>query len=171
MKFSFTAKLEAQESSLGWNHFVYVPEDIALQLIEGSNRRVLSSYNQLAAVPQAIMPANGIFYLFLNQALRNRLKAKTGDMLEVCLCRDESEYGMPMPEEMLEVLIQDAQFHQYFHNLTRGKQRTLIYLVSKVKNTDSRIRKSLAIAAHLNDTLGMLDFKLLNEKIKAFNKL
>ena len=56
-------------------------------------------------------------------------------------------------------------------SLTPGKKRTLLYLVGNVKNSDSRIRKSLAIADHLTVNKGQIDFKLLNEAFKAYNKM
>jgi hypothetical protein len=55
--------------------------------------------------------------------------------------------------------------------LTKGKQRGLIYIVTKVKNTNSRLNKSLAIIEHLKDVKGNLEYKMLNEKIKYYNNL
>ncbi|MBE62878.1 MAG: hypothetical protein CMB89_11005, partial [Flammeovirgaceae bacterium] len=65
---------------------------------------------------------------------------------------------------------QDKLASEFFHDLTPGKQRNLIYIISKVKNTDSRINKALAIIDHLTERNGKLDFKLLNEKIKEYNQ-
>lgn len=69
------------------------------------------------------------------------------------------------------MLDQDEQGNELFHALTKGKQRSLVYLVTKVKNSDSRLNKSLAIIEHLKDVKGQLDFKMLNEKIKYYNNL
>ncbi|MBK8517794.1 MAG: hypothetical protein IPL55_16360 [Saprospiraceae bacterium] len=62
------------------------------------------------------------------------------------------------------------QIH-FFHALTPGKQRSLIYIVGKVKNTESKIRKSLAIADHLTSNKGKIDGKLLYEALKEYNKI
>jgi len=42
--------------------------------------------------------------------------------------------------------------------------------VNKIKNTDIKINRSMAIAQHLMDVKGMLDFKQLNETIKEYNQ-
>jgi uncharacterized protein YdeI (YjbR/CyaY-like superfamily) len=87
------------------------------------------------------------------------------------MVKDDSKYGMPMPDEFQEVLYQEPDASKYFHELTAGKQRSLLYIVGKVKNTESRIKKSLAIADHLVANKGKLDFKMLNEAFKEYNKM
>ena len=76
---------------------------------------------------------------------------------------------MPMPDELCEMLAQEDNADLYFHKLTPGKQRTLIYLVFNLKSTDARIIKALVIIEHLKEHAGELDFKLLNEKFKEVN--
>jgi uncharacterized protein YdeI (YjbR/CyaY-like superfamily) len=76
-----------------------------------------------------------------------------------------------MPEELQVLLDQDDMGNELFHALTKGKQRSLVYLVSKVKNSNSRLNKSLAIIEHLKDVKGKLDYRMLNEKIKYYNNL
>ena len=73
---------------------------------------------------------------------------------------------MPMPDEFQEVLYQEPDASNYFHALKAGKQRSLLYIVGKVKNAESRINKSLAIANHLLANKGKLDYKMLNEAFK-----
>ena len=85
--------------------------------------------------------------------------------------KDLSEYGHEMPEEMQVLLDQDEVGSGYFYGLTKGKQRGLVYIVTKVKNINSRLNKSLAILEHLKDVKGKLDYKMLNEKIKYYNNL
>ncbi len=119
-------------------------------------------------------------YVVMHPSDERYSKFKHGDQIDLewingpikaTIIKDESEYGMPMPEEFGEVLDQDHEADKYFHSLTAGKQRSLIYIVSKVKNTDSRIRKSLAIADHITANRGSIDYKLLNEAFKEYNKM
>ena len=91
-------------------------------------------------------------------------------MVHVLIEEEKSEYGMPMPEELALMLSEDETGNVHFHNLTPGNQRTLIYMVSKLKNIDARIRKALGIVEHLNDFNGILDYKALNEKFKEINQ-
>ena len=93
-----------------------------------------------------------------------------GDQVTITLEKDTSEYGMPMPESLMLLLDQDEEGSKYFHELTPGKQRSLIYIVSKVKNIDKQINKGLAILEHLREFKGQIEYKQLNEKIKSYNQ-
>jgi uncharacterized protein YdeI (YjbR/CyaY-like superfamily) len=86
--------------------------------------------------------------------------------VSVLLKKDESEYGLPMPEELQELLLQDEEGDRLFHALTIGKQRTLLYIVGSVKDTGKRISRALAIVNHLKATGGKIDYKKLNEAIR-----
>ncbi|MEZ4892245.1 MAG: YdeI/OmpD-associated family protein [Saprospiraceae bacterium] len=87
-------------------------------------------------------------------------------LLRVSLKKDTSEYGLPMPEEMAEVLAQDDEGDKLFHALTPGKIRTLLYIAGNVKSSEKRISRSIAIVEHLKETKGKIDFKMLNIKLK-----
>ncbi|MFN4123613.1 MAG: YdeI/OmpD-associated family protein [Flavobacteriales bacterium] len=75
-----------------------------------------------------------------------------------------------MPEEFEEVMQQDEIGSQLFHQLTAGKKRSLLYMIGKVKNVQSRINKSLAVMEHLKENQVKLDYKILNEKMEEFNR-
>jgi len=66
---------------------------------------------------------------------------------------------------------QEPEAKLVFDKLTPGKQRTLIYIVNKVKNPESRMKKAQAISHHLKVCQSNLDFKQLNELIKYYNNL
>ena len=73
---------------------------------------------------------------------------------------------MPMPEELGELLLIDELGSQYFHALTPGKQRALIYQVAKPKREATRLRKAVGILDYLKSVRGKLDFKELNEFVR-----
>lgn len=92
---------------------------------------------------------HGHWSVFVNQNIRKQSMINAGDELNVTLEKDKSAYGAQMPLELAELLNQDDRGSKYFHALTPGKQRTLMYIVSKI-NTNSRLNKVLAIVHHLN---------------------
>lgn len=165
----FAARLEKFENSI-WGTYISVPSEIAKAFI-GESRRVKCTFNGRELVHAAILSAHELDYILMSQNLCRRLKVEPGSMIHVEIETDNSEYGMPMPEELPVALAQEPNAWEYFHELTPGKQRNLIYIVNQVKNPESRIRKSLAIASHLSESGGKLDFKKLNIKIKEFNQL
>lgn len=168
---SFTSILTQFPSSPLWGWHFIVPAIIAKQFIQGKDRRVICTINDKVTLHCALMPNKDSWFIMLNQQIQKKLQTPLNSEITVSLIKDESEYGMPMPEELREVLDQDPAADTYFHSLTAGKQRSLIYIISKVKNTDSRIRKSLAIADHITANRGSIDYKLLNEALKEYNKM
>lgn len=165
----FTSGLKKFESNL-WGHHVEIPAAIAEQFIDGTDRRVICVLNDAVTINSSIMSSGEVFFILINKNLREKLALKIGSEIKIRLSKDHSTYGMPMPEEFATLLEQDETGSEYFHALTPGKQRALIYMVSKVKNFDSRLNKALAILFHLKEQQGKLDFKQLNLTIKAYNK-
>ena len=149
---------------------IKVPADIVNHFKEKGVKRFLIHLGPQQYKYGAILPSSSFHYILLNRDDLRKTDSFTGDTLAVSLTADESEFGLPMPEVLEEVFRQDERAAAYFEKLTGGKQRALIHLVSKVKNTASRINKALAIAAHLKEESGHLDFKKLNQLIKTYNR-
>ncbi len=166
--FIFKSHLKKFDSNL-WQYHFMVPEDILEQLILDNNKRVICNLNKISW-PCSLLKAQDYWFILVNNEIRKKLRLNEGDELLVGLEKDLSDYGFDMPEELSVLLEQDDEVNQYFMHLTVGKRRSLIYLVHKVKNTDSRLRKALAIAHHLKEVKGKLDYKLLYETIKVYNK-
>ena len=166
---SFTSTLENFGFKI-WGYHIPVNEEITNQFSEGSFRRVVCTINGIETIHSALMPIDKGSYILVNKQLRTKLGLQEGDSVKVTLEKDTSEYGRPMPESFLVLLDQDEIGSKYFHDLTPGKQRSLIYIISKVKNVNSQLNKGLAILDHLTERKGQIDYKGLNEKIKEYNQ-
>lgn len=166
----FTSTLEAFDFN-HWSYHIPVPMEIANQMMENNNRRVLIKLGYLESIPMALMKAKAYWYILVNQQIRRELNLETGQAIAVDIEKDHSEYGHEMPEEFQVMLDQDTEGCNYFKSLTPGYQRGLVYIVAKVKNPESRMKKSLAIMHHLKLAKGKLDYKQLNEVIKHYNNL
>ncbi len=172
-KIKFISEIQKFESNL-WGHHFPVPAEIAKQFVEGDNKRVICKIQHLAELPNvemqcALLKFQEDWCILLNKKMRDKLGLEIGDKIEAELTKDRSEFGMEMPEELEILLAQDEEGNDVFQKLTKGKQRTLIRIVGKVKNTNSRLNKALAIAQHLKESGGNLDFKRLNVLIKLHN--
>ncbi len=167
-KETITTTLQEFDWAIGYYHF---PIDKATteKYTSAQHKRVVCLINDQVTLHCALMPLGEGSFIMVNKKVRKELGISTGDEVELHLKKDDSEYGMPMPESLEMVLVQDDQAFEYFKSLTPGKQRSLIYIVSKLKSIDKQITKSLAIADHLKELQGRLDYKLLNEKIKEYN--
>jgi hypothetical protein len=154
-----------------WEYVFRVENSIAQQFITGDERRVVCTVNGKVRYHAALLHDGlGGFMVLVNQSRRKQLGLHAGDRLTVTLEKDTSEYGMPMSDELREVLDQDSEADALFHRLTPGKQRTLIYWTDNVKNPDIRIRRALVMTAHLVAQRGTVDFKQMNEELKAANR-
>ena len=132
---------------------------------------MICSINQKIKFPAALLKSRDYWFVLVNKSNRDNANIEEGQKIEVALEKDHSEYGHEMPEELQVLLDQDEKGSTHFFALTKGKQRALIYLVGKVKNSNSRLNKSLAIVEHLKEVQGKLDFRKLNDKIKYYNNL
>jgi len=168
-KTSFKAVLENFDTKL-WQYHFPVPENIAQKFIEKENRRIIGQIKNIR-FHAALMKSKDYWFILINQKLREQLGLQEGDCIIMEIEKDHSEFGHEMPAELQILLEQDDEGNQFFRSLTKGKQRSLVYIVTKVKNTNSRLNKALAIVDHLKEVQGKLDFRLLNEKIKYYNNL
>jgi hypothetical protein len=154
-----------------WNYHIPVSEEIANQMMDEKHRRVLVWIKGSGPYHMALMKSKEYWYILVNQDLRTRFNLDGEKSFPVRIERDHSEFGHDVPEELQVLLDQDDAGNDYFRKLTPGKQRSLVYIVTTVKNSDSRMRKSLAIIHHLKLAKGKLDFKQLNEWIKHYNNI
>ncbi len=166
---SFQTRLEMLNSNVYGYNFPITAE-ITDQFVEGNNRRVICLINDQIELRSSLMPKKeGGSYLLINNEVRKKLNIELGSEVRIQLQKDRSQYGIETPEELMVLLDQEPEASRLFHDLTPGKQRSLMYLVNKVKNVDSRLNKALAIVHHLKEVNGQLDYKLLNETIKFYN--
>ena len=148
-------------------HFIGVSKKMADSFkFEKGSRRVVCTLNGTETFPCALMPHDGAFFLMVNKATRARLGVVAGDLVTVEIVKDESKYGMPMPEELQEVLDQDAEGDRLFHALTPGKQRSMLYFIGKIKDIDRRIHTALIFLEHLKRNDGKIDHARLTEDLK-----
>lgn len=173
MHLEFSAPLITQHSSIDWNNIVQIPLEFHEEIRNQDHLRVKCVFNAndiSVTAHISIKKRRDELYLVLNAAQRKKIKVSEGDTIHLTLDLETSPYGMPMPEEFLLMMQEDERADKLFHNLTPGKQRSLIYTVSKLKNVDARIRKALAICEHLVEYNGELDYKALNDKVKEVNQ-
>jgi hypothetical protein len=155
------------DNALYWELHIPIPESVFQQLhAEAKDKRVICTLKNEYTFHCAMLPKVTFHYILLNREVCKKLNLHLNDDIEVVLVKDESKYGMPLSEEMQEVFFSDPEGSELFHQLTPGKQRTLIHVVNKYKSSQLRIEKSFVILDHLKNRKGVLDFKGLNEDFK-----
>jgi hypothetical protein len=163
---NFTAILQKFDSKL-WSHHIVVPQEIAIKFISGTDRRVVCTLNDCISFQCALMPLNdNSSFININKKIRDQLRIHEGSTVQVRLEKDMSQYGLPLPEELSALFEIDEEGKNLFHELTPGKQRTLLYIAGTGKNEETRIRKAIILIEHLKTQKGKIDFKLLYEALK-----
>lgn len=146
-----------------------VPNDVAAYFLETSGTRVVCSIHREISIQCALMPkGDGSYFININKEIRKKLRLSQGDEADVELRKDDSKYGLPVPPEMEELLIQDVDGERLFHALTMGKQRSLMHIIGKPKSSDVRLRKALMTLDYLKSVNGKLEFRELNQFYKEY---
>ena len=162
----FRTILQKFDSSL-WHYHLAVPEVVGKTFIRQDNRRVICTLNGKVSFQCALMPkGDGSFFINVNKRIRKQLGLEEGMEVIAGLRNDDSAYGLPMPEELEELMKQDGEGEKLFHALTPGKQRTLLYIIGSPKGGATRLRRAVAVINHLKNNDGKINYKALNTDIR-----
>ena len=164
-KLEFKTLLE-RSGETNWHFLIIEAKIVARLAFKDKFRRVLCSMNGSKPFHCALLPSGERFYIIVNKKRREALGIVAGDHVDVLLEKDDSEYGLPMPEEVREVLNQDPEGDRLFHELTPGKQRSMLYWLSRTKDVDRRIHETLIFMEHLKNNDGKIDNKKLQQELK-----
>ncbi len=144
-----------------------VPDEVVHYFKNKKISRVVCCIEDNLEFQCALMPAgSGTYFINVNKEIRRKSRWQIGESRDIALFEDESTYGLIMPEELREVLRTDSEGDEFFHALTAGKQRNLIYIASKPKTPSIRLKKSIIMIDYLKESGGKLDFKELNQAFK-----
>ena len=150
----FTSKIDYLEKLK--LHHLTVSEEILLQYQEEGddgltfNQRFIITVNGTVQWRAgSVSLGNRLAYITLSKARMKELEVDLGDTVTVALEKDRSKYGMEIPEEFEEVLLQDDYAKQRFESLTMGLQRAVIYIVAQLKSSQKRIDKSIFLLENL----------------------
>ena len=165
----FTSRLEESRNKLWGCHF-RVPRSVAQRLVTNASRRVVCTLNDAAEYQCALIPGgSGSYVITVNKQLQRKLKVGIGSTIHIALRKDDSTYGLPMPEEFEELLAQDKEGNRLFQALTRGRQRTLLYIVGKSRTPEERLRRANIILRHLLANAGTINYRTLSASLKKSN--
>lgn len=154
MENSFESKIEYLEKLK--LHYVSVSEEILQQHQAkedtGSvfNQRFqITINNAISWKAGSVSLGNRMAYITISQARMKQLQVDQGDTVLVHLLKDNSKYGMDVPEEFEEFLRQDDYAKERFESLSMGLQRAVIYVVAQLKSSQKRIDKSMFLMENL----------------------
>ncbi len=134
-------------------NYIEIPEHIIQKLGGGLTKRLLCTLNNSITFQCGLMAlGNGSAYITINAKRMKQLGVSLGDTVNVSLVKDQSQYGMDMPEELAEWLLQDDEGKRRFDLLTPGKKRYIIYYLGMIKNKQLRLDRTMLIIENLKKT-------------------
>lgn len=150
-------KLTTTLKKSGSSHFIPLSEENALAIMEKFGKRVLCKINGNSIHCALLNSKKRGYYIMVGKSTLQKIKAKEGDRLKMEIEKDESTYQAALPEELEVVLHTDPDGMVFFQKLTPGKQRSLIHMVGKAKQSDTRINRAIRILEKLK--MGYTDLK------------
>jgi hypothetical protein len=134
-----------EEPRRGWPASLPVPEHIAARFgLDARPTRVICTLGN-TRFPCAIVSSGERRFIHLSQRLRDEAGVAIGQRVRVTLARDERPSEVELPAELEEVLRQEAHGARLFTALSPGRQRGIAALLLRVKSSERRIEKALAI--------------------------
>ena len=138
--------------SLMGMHCLLIPAEIVQYFGGKFNVRLLCRINEFEAFQCGLVSlGKGEAYISINKKRMKSFNLVDGDIVEIVLELDESQFGMVVPEELVEVFAQDSEGYTRFQNLAPGKQRYIIYYVNSVKSSELRIKRALLLINNLKN--------------------
>ncbi len=133
---------------------LYIPEEIYKPFADAKHSRVklVATFNNTSIEFYAAIKKDkntGDYVFMFSKQKQKALGVVLNDYLELQIFEDTSKYGVDMPEELEAVLLTDYEAYQLFESFTPGKQRSIIYAILRIKNSQSRIDKSLILCENL----------------------
>ena len=163
----FRSNLEITDSSPPW-HILRVPKaKVADFGFKGNLRRVICTLNGTETFNCSLFPSKGDYLITVSKKLRDKLGLAIGKTVAIELAKDESQFGMPMPEEFEEVLRQDGEGERLFNALSPGNQRLMLKLIVFVMDVDKRIIRSLVGLEVLKRCEGKFEYHLLHDAMRV----
>jgi hypothetical protein len=141
------------EITITGKHFsLILPETIIQPFLEKGLKRVkvnASFEDKTLSFHGAIQKRNGIYCMMFSKQKQKELGIFPNDYFQLQFFEDDSKYGVEMPEELDAVLKSDNEAFEIFDAFTDGKKRGIIYKILSIKNSQTRIKKSILTCENL----------------------
>ena len=154
------------EVTLANKQSIILPDAPIAPFIEGNHKRikVVATFEGKSIEFYAALKRfkSGVHLIYFSKGKQKELGVFMNDYFELQVFEDTSKYGVEMSEELEAVLLSDYDAYTIFENLTPGKQRSIIYAISRYKSAQLRVDKALLLTENLKR--GITDQKLWFKK-------
>lgn len=130
--------------------YLEVPENVVKKIGGIGKQRLICEVNKQLKFQCGLMSlSEGRAYISINSKRMKELGVTKGDTVNVILTEDHSEYGVDVPEELIELFKQDPEGKKRFDLLKPGMQRYILQYVNTVKSVQLRVDRSFFLISNL----------------------
>jgi hypothetical protein len=142
-------------------YYLEVPAIVVKKVGGIGKMRLICEVNKQITFQCGLMSLpEGKAYISINSKRMKELGIVMGDMANVILTEDKSEFGVDVAEELTELFKQDPEGKRRFDLLKPGMQRYILNYVNTVKSPQLRLDKAFMLITNLkNLTQGKETFK------------
>lgn len=141
--------------------YLEIPADVVKKIGGIGKQRLICEVNKQIKFQCGLMSlSEGRAYISINSKRMKELGVERGDSVKIILTEDNSEYGVEVPDELLELFRQDPEGKKRFDLLKPGMQRYILNYVATVKSTQLRIDRAFLLISNLKkQPIGKESFK------------
>ena len=135
-----------------------IPEEHALPFLAKGHKRVMAIAEfegKKLRFHAALQKYRERFVITFGKRYQKELGIFANDYFQLQFFEDTSKYGVDIPEELEAVLETDPEALKILESFSEGKIRSIVYMISRFKNSQTRIDKSLILCNNLK--LGIQD--------------
>lgn len=130
--------------------YLEIPASVVKQIGGIGKQRLFCEVNKTVKFQCGLIAlGEGKAYISINSKRMKEAGVGFGDMVNVILSEDNSEYGVEIPEELAELFKQDPEGKKRFDLLTPGKQRYILNYVASVKSPQLRVDRAFLLISNL----------------------
>lgn len=148
-QFNFTAQVK-RFSMEGGMLYLELPNEASEPMRATGHKRWVCTIQDALTWHCGLLPTGeGTWFVVLSKAKMNEVEAHVGDWLHVDMEPDTSKYGMPLPEDLAELLADDAEFERKFDAMLPGKRRNAIHQIATAKSPETATKRILKLMQQL----------------------
>ncbi len=145
-------KSQVFEVSLKGNHSLEIPEEHVLPFLTSGHKRVMviaDFEGKKLRFHAALQKYQGRYVVTFGKRYQKELGIFANDYFQLQFFEDTSKYGVDIPEELEAVLETDPEALIILESFSEGKIRSIVYMIARFKNSQTRIDKSLILCNNL----------------------
>lgn len=132
--------------------YLEIPASVVKKIGGIGKQRLICKVNKQLEFQCGLMSLpEGKAYISINSKRMKDLGVGMGDMVDIILTEDISEYGVDVPEELTELFKQDPEGKRRFDLLKPGMQRYILNHVGVVKSPQLKLERAFMLISNLKN--------------------